>query len=1542
MVACSLGVPSAQNDTRATTRASISGRVILSTVSGLNDPSRVRVDIGKGEGGTNIEADGSFSLSDLEPDVYELEVTYVGGLTSDASGSAYEPYSTRILANEGGSIHLPEIVLVVGKGTVSGQVNRPGGANIPDSTLIELVPIANETSEAAAENVNYNNVAKDAFVRTDGTFTLESVGIGRYEAVVSGEGLRGCLGALSVNESRETVVLDPFDLASTQVSFLPGTGQVFEPTQRRTWFLQNDSLTINMVASYATQMRSWIGDLPEGDRPIFTAFSGSRTLAPEELTSSETTISFQFKDACGYTSKVEQLHLLRDSDPPAFEALILNQGDLYGTSNTLSLQVVASDQYSETLEMRTNLCTVPNANDAISVLEPEEYQCDVDIDSQPWTPLVSNSSITFPTNEGGVGLQIQLRDFAGNETAIWGRATIIDTVGPQNISLTVGNGSGLINTLNAPVTLAATGADFMKVGTTAGLPQAPWQTFSTSTSVILPEGDGSKNIYARFKDLAGNQSTELVQSVSLDSTPPPLPAVTAAAFVDTDELTVLFSNNNTADMVEASWLPDFSALITNSSESEIVYAMPSNEEGPYTIYVRFADIAGNRSASVAVSTILDETPPTIVSAKINFGNSYIQDTSAVAIETTCYDLVAGGNQLQLKVTDAANNVVYNGAYSPLFNVSLPSTEGASSLEITCEDPAGNTSSPYELGYTVDNQAPTSASIVIENNAIETNRTNLNVAVSAVDNTSGVAEFKLSTNSACTGGAWQIWDTEANILNTSILVPPADNESQSISVIFKDHAGNISDCVTDEIRVDTEPLTLTGFQINANGPTQIHTNSPTVPFVQLGHTGRGECTTYEISESAAFDTSLTQTYSCATSAGNYILNSYDQGGDLDGLKTLYARVLDRAGNASASLSAFVILDTIRPTIGSVSFLAGDDSASGNLKYTKSNVVTVEITNIEGAHEIHYILKASPGSLTCPSSVTQMSDTIAVTSGFTLAINGDGQKRLCVALTDEAGNVSPVRSDTITLDQTLPAQPGVTNEQIIGANHSCAEVTPGTNPNSLDDNFWKWEVRENGGNWKTTDANGSNIPVNQAPIEFNLEQDSDNVLEIRAVDKAGNRGESSQVYAEEISSFFIPTDLEIKQICNGGEYAILKDLSVKNSAYLQVSSGFVRFVQFPRHALLNLRTYEYRPLSPVLTSFDLCANTTDMEIFESQIIDASCSGKDEEPALLIASPALGPSCSTMGTETYNEANTRLWVYTDPFGTTEQTSIELAEVENQNGYYMAINAIDALEWGTNNEFTALITVSRRLNSGTYYHRLHHLTGDSSSAGYTAEASPFIDGITRSLGVNFNHLRGLSVINNFGYSWLQKLTTSSSWKIYHQCYNTTYCEDTSSSTIMTIPNSQFTNSDGNNFSPYGTSVSPAQNFHFSQSSSYSGANNFIFINGDGDAYAYRYDHQNTSVERSLLGNGAGSGIYPAVFDRGYQKVGWVNNDNPRMIYDHDNYGTNPKTFRHAVTRDKPIFGDPNREDTTEDGEPFVIYHTESLSEGVVIGYEDNAGCAE
>ena len=136
-------------------------------------------------------------------------------------------------------------------------------------------------------------------------------------------------------------------------------------------------------------------------------------------------------------------------------------------------------------------------------------------------------------------------------------------------------------------------------------------------------------------------------------------------------------------------------------------------------------------------------------------------------------------------------------------------------------------------------------------------------------------------------------------------------------------------------------------------------------------------------------------------------------------------------------------------------------------------------------------------------------------------------------DEAGRASPVRQGDITIDTVAPSPPALSPANMNGVNSSCARIEPS---GVVDENFWKFQYRQQGEDW--TDS----LTANGQPISIHLYQDSDNIIEFRAIDKAGNAGETGQAFVEEASSVFIPTHLEIKQICNGGQYAILKDMSV----------------------------------------------------------------------------------------------------------------------------------------------------------------------------------------------------------------------------------------------------------------------------------------------------------------------------------------------------------------------------------------------------------------
>ena len=96
-------------------------------------------------------------------------------------------------------------------------------------------------------------------------------------------------------------------------------------------------------------------------------------------------------------------------------------------------------------------------------------------------------------------------------------------------------------------------------------------------------------------------------------------------------------------------------------------------------------------------------------------------------------------------------------------------------------------------------------IALNNNEALSANATLSVQLKATDATSGIREFKLSEGESCNGGVWQPWQAENGRQTLNFAVEPGDNIARSVSVLFKDEAGNITDtCYNDGITVDTVP------------------------------------------------------------------------------------------------------------------------------------------------------------------------------------------------------------------------------------------------------------------------------------------------------------------------------------------------------------------------------------------------------------------------------------------------------------------------------------------------------------------------------------------------------------------------------------------------------------------------------------------------------------------------------------------------------------------------------------------------------------------
>lgn len=470
---------------------SITGTVALESIEGLNDYSRVRVDIGRGEGGVPVAADGSFTLSDLQADAYTVAITYAGGLTGDATGSGYRPYQTLVVAKLGVSINLGRIALERGRGTIAGDVTFSDGS--PSSNSRVRLTGAGLTREA---------------VVAAGKFTFANVPVGRYEirvdrpdASVAAAG--ACSAGVTVSYDGHTATSDAFLLDVPAIALSAPASVV---TDGSTWFVDADSTSIIVDAPFATKVRVWsdadlvpaYGPLSAGGYPITGLMQGTRTR-----------INVQLADACSYESAIRSIDIVRDASAPTLSLVELAGGARYTRATTVPLLVAAEDDLAGGLQMKAVPCDVDDMG---------AFACAPTLAASAWTDHTFVTPMTFSASQGRKGVQVQLRDRVGNETDVVTREIIYDSMAPANVVITVGDGSGVIRDLATRVTIAANDVQQMKVGTAAGLAAVPWSPFVPSFDYLFSAPDGPKQLYFRLRDDAGNETSEFLIEVLLDTT----------------------------------------------------------------------------------------------------------------------------------------------------------------------------------------------------------------------------------------------------------------------------------------------------------------------------------------------------------------------------------------------------------------------------------------------------------------------------------------------------------------------------------------------------------------------------------------------------------------------------------------------------------------------------------------------------------------------------------------------------------------------------------------------------------------------------------------------------------------------------------------------------------------------------------------------------------------------------------------------------------------------------------------------------------------
>ncbi|MBI2061611.1 MAG: hypothetical protein HYT87_17870, partial [Nitrospirae bacterium] len=601
-------------------------------------------------------------------------------------------------------------------------------------------------------------------------------------------------------------------------------------------------------------------------------------------------------------------------------------------------------------------------------------------------------------------LYVTATDAAGNVSSVTTVAN--DIAAPTGTSVIISAGATFTSTTAVTLTLSATGATEMAFSND-NLTYGAYQPYATSFPWTLTAGDGTKTVYARFRDAAGNLSSQVSDTIVLDTGPPDTTLASTAPSVtptNSTSLSASFTSNDASATFECSL--DAAAFASCTSPHLIAGPLSS---GAHTINVRAKDQANN----------VDATPASYV---------WMVDTTAPAAPVSGNITV---NQNPPGTPDSVQGSL--GAVEVSATVKIYSDSGLTNLVVSVAAGANGSFGALTIGdnlYTTVYITATDAAGNASASISKTNNTSgsTNPTLTPADQTSGSTGYTNSTTVNATIGndadatAWCLSETQSSqpassdpcftSPEPSTFVLTAVEGSHSLYVWTKNSAGNVNPGPAVSASITLDSVAPPNPTISVADQTSSSTGTTNSTSVNASIGGDAEAAFWCLSETQS--ASPAELSSCFTSPRptTFTLSAGD------GSHTVYIWIKDVAGNINAgpAVSASITLDTAAPPNPTLGL---SDQTSGSATATNAATVNVSITGDTGASTwcLSETQSASPGEL---SSCFVSPEPTTLT-----LIAGDGGKTAYVWIKDAAGNINagPAVSASITLDTTAPPNPAL---------------------------------------------------------------------------------------------------------------------------------------------------------------------------------------------------------------------------------------------------------------------------------------------------------------------------------------------------------------------------------------------------------------------------------------------------------------------------------------------------------------------------------------